>query len=139
MNLKHKYNCQKSSAALRNIPFQLTFDEWLAIWTASGHLHERGRNKNQFNMSRFNDIGPYAVGNVFIQRHEDNLTQAHTGSKRPPRDSDWAKNQELAHGRKVSVDYVTYDSIIGASRSTGLARDTISRRIHSQIPGYCYL
>ena len=137
--LKHKYNCQKNSAVLRGIDFLLTFDEWLNIWISSGHLDQRGCRTGQYNMSRINDIGPYAVGNVFIQKHEDNLSQAHRGCHRPPRDTEWARKQEQAHGQRVMVNHVSYDSIIGAHRATGLARDTIKRRIHGNVPGYCYL
>lgn len=54
------------------IEFKLTFEEWLRIWIDSGHLHERGRKKGQYVMSRKNDIGHYEVGNVFIQLCSEN-------------------------------------------------------------------
>jgi len=35
-------------------------------------------------MSRKNDIGPYAVGNVYIQTIDDNNREAHKGKPRDP-------------------------------------------------------
>ena len=73
--IKHKYNCQKGKAKHRGIDFNLTFDEWWEIWQQSGKWEQRGFRKGQYVMSRKNDIGPYAIGNVFIQPAEDNHSQ----------------------------------------------------------------
>lgn len=66
-----KYRRQKYSAKYRGIPFELTFDEWMKIWTGSGHWHERGRGKG-YVMARFGDKGPYAIGNVKIITNAEN-------------------------------------------------------------------
>jgi len=58
------------------IQFLLSFEEWLSIWQASGHFHERGCKKGQYVMSRYNDIGNYEVGNVFIQQQDGNHKDA---------------------------------------------------------------
>jgi hypothetical protein len=58
---EHKYN-----ALLRGIPFELTFEEWLQIWNASGKLDRRGRGVDKYVMARNGDAGPYKVGNVRI-------------------------------------------------------------------------
>lgn len=68
--LAHKYN-----ASIRNIDFLLTFEEWIQIWVESGHLHERGCKRGQYCMARFGDKGPYAVGNVKIILHKDNIAE----------------------------------------------------------------
>ena len=73
--IKHKYNCQKSKAKHRGIDFELTFDQWWNIWERSGKWDQRGYKKGQYVMSRKNDIGPYAIDNVFIQLSEDNHKQ----------------------------------------------------------------
>jgi hypothetical protein len=58
--------------ARRNMGFHLTFDEWMTIWTESGHFHERGLGG--YVMARNNDSGPYAIGNVkIITQRENNL------------------------------------------------------------------
>ena len=72
---RNKYSCQKSKAKHRGIEFTLTFDEWWDIWQQSGKYEQRGFRKGQYVMSRYNDTGPYAVGNVFIQSCEDNHRQ----------------------------------------------------------------
>ncbi len=63
---KHKFHTQKSLAKRRGIPFELTFEQWLDVWQASGKLAERGRKKGQYCMARKGDKGAYAVGNVEI-------------------------------------------------------------------------
>lgn len=77
-NLKHAFQIHRHSAEkVRNIPFLLTFHEWLQIWTDSGHLLERGRGRGKYCMARFGDAGPYAVGNVQIILHTENTSEGH--------------------------------------------------------------
>ena len=76
---KEKYNSQKRRAKARNIGFFLTFEQWKDIWIASGKWGQRGVGRGKYNMSRIGDTGPYAVNNVFIQSHDDNLSDAHKG------------------------------------------------------------
>jgi hypothetical protein len=70
------YTDQKKNAGTRGIPFWLTFEEWLGIWKASGHLAERGRRRGQYVMARFGDRGAYETGNVEIIPAEVNLNQS---------------------------------------------------------------
>jgi hypothetical protein len=72
---------QKYSANLRNIDFLLTFDEWYNFWLDSGHLHERGRRRNQYCMARFNDTGPYALGNIKIITNFENVSEGNVGKE----------------------------------------------------------
>lgn len=67
-----RFCAQKGSSKQRGIPFRLTFDEWLEIWSESGHLKDRGL----YCMSRKNDEGAYEVGNVFIQTIANNSRDA---------------------------------------------------------------
>ena len=69
---KAEYYQHRVNARVRGVAFELTFDEWLAIWEASGHLHERGRGRGKYCMARDGDKGPYAVGNVKIVLYEEN-------------------------------------------------------------------
>lgn len=71
-----QYKAQRKNARARKIPFLLTYEEWLQVWTESGHLEERGRLAHQYVMSRVGDVGPYAVGNVFIQTSSQNSKDA---------------------------------------------------------------
>jgi len=75
-SIKEKYWAQKSQAKNRGIEFKLTFDQWWDIWQTSGKWEERGRNKGQYVMSRFNDCGAYEINNVFIQTNANNNRDA---------------------------------------------------------------
>jgi hypothetical protein len=79
-----KFNRQRHQAKRRGKEFLLSFDEWLDIWDQSGHWQDRGKGKGKYNMSRYNDQGPYAVGNVFIQSHEGNASDGHKGIPKTP-------------------------------------------------------
>lgn len=70
------YCDHKSRAKSRGIGFLLAFEEWLKIWTDSGHIQERGHWKGTYVMARFGDKGPYAVGNVRICTAEENCVEA---------------------------------------------------------------
>jgi len=66
---------QKHNAvSVRHIEWRLTFPEWMAIWLASGHFHERGRGG--YVMARYGDIGPYSVTNVKIITHSQNSVES---------------------------------------------------------------
>lgn len=73
--LKKHFSDQRTAAARRCIPFLLSFQEWLQIWTDSGHLVERGRGIGRYCMARFGDAGAYRVGNVRIIRNEENRAE----------------------------------------------------------------
>ena len=77
--LRHKFHCQRGSAKLRGIEWDLTYDKWLEIWVTSGHLNERGCGIGMYCMSRFGDQGPYSESNVFIQLWTKNTSDAHKG------------------------------------------------------------
>jgi hypothetical protein len=67
--------------------FELSFKEWWDIWEKSGHWDERGKCKGQYVMSRVDDMGPYKVGNVFIQTNTQNIKDSWTTAQRGNRNS----------------------------------------------------
>jgi hypothetical protein len=71
---KQNFCVQRWHAGRRGVEWNLTFEEWLQIWNDSGKLHLRGRGKGKYCMARFNDVGPYALGNVYITTNEKNNT-----------------------------------------------------------------
>lgn len=75
------FKAQKSNAKTRGIPFLLTFKQWLAIWTESGKLDQRGRGAKKFCMCRHGDAGPYEVGNVFIGTGRENVRTGNLGKE----------------------------------------------------------
>jgi len=74
---------QKNNALTRGIPFLLSFEQWLDIWTESGKLSQRGRGAEKFCMCRHEDIGPYEVGNVFIGINRENVRAGNLGKEVP--------------------------------------------------------
>lgn len=70
--VRNTNNSRRVDANGNLIEFRLSFQEWLNIWTRSGHLMERGRKFHQYVMSRYNDIGHYEPNNVFIQSQAEN-------------------------------------------------------------------
>lgn len=64
---------QKASAKQRGVPFAMTFEQWLNVWTTSGKLRERGAGTGRYVMGRHFDRGGYSSSNVSIIPHEQNL------------------------------------------------------------------
>lgn len=82
-------------AATRKVEFLLTFDEWLKIWIDSGQIDNRGTKRGKYVMARFGDQGPYAVGNVKIILHTENIREAHKGKVVSQKTKEkWAKSYE---------------------------------------------
>jgi hypothetical protein len=70
---KGMYTLHKINAKRRGIEFELTPNQWKAIWFMSGHWRQRGPRMGQYVMCRVGDAGPYAWGNVFIGPAKVNL------------------------------------------------------------------
>ena len=62
---------QKENAQSRGIGWTLTLPQWVAIWRESGHFAERGNGG--YVMARSGDVGPYALGNVYITTSAQNI------------------------------------------------------------------
>lgn len=96
---KKAYKQHKDSAKYdRRIEFLLTFEEWLKFWQDSGKLEQRGRCKGQYCMARFNDIGPYVLGNIKIILHGENLAECRLGK---PRTEEVKKKIAISHTGKT--------------------------------------
>jgi hypothetical protein len=93
MEIKRHFDKQKANSKFRGIEFALTFEQWWDIWQQSGKWDQRGCKKGQYVMSRVGDVGPYAVGNVFIQQHKQNSIDANFGRKHRPRTQEWREKQ----------------------------------------------
>lgn len=75
------YLVQRQAAKKRDIDWLLTFEEWLAIWMASGSWENRGCGIGKFCMARHGDTGPYAAANVSIQSSQQNSFDGGFGGK----------------------------------------------------------
>jgi len=76
-NLRWQFQIHRCGAKRSGTGFELTFEQWLSIWKKSGKLHLRGRGRGRYVMGRNNDSGPYAVGNVKIITHRQNIREYH--------------------------------------------------------------
>ena len=71
---------QREAPKQREVEFLLTFEEWWAIWEASGKWEQRGRDTEAIcAWPDYGDAGPYAIGNVKICTNEENNSEAHSG------------------------------------------------------------
>jgi hypothetical protein len=65
-----KYNVQKQKAKARGIGFHLSFEEWWDFW--GDNWESRGAAPESLVMCRYNDIGDYAVGNIYLDTFSNN-------------------------------------------------------------------
>lgn len=70
-----KFKYQKYEAKRRKVEWLLSYDEWWAIWEASGKWELRGNYGGGYVMSRPGDVGPYSVANVVITPHIENVAE----------------------------------------------------------------
>lgn len=77
-----KFQCHRSAAKHRGVPFTLTYEEWLAIW--GDLLEHRGQGPGKYHMARHGDQGGYEVGNVSIVLGAANLADGQRGRIKPP-------------------------------------------------------
>ena len=73
---KQKYNNHKQNAKYRGIAFEITFDEWYNWWLSNGvdKHQEHDHNKNSLCMCRYNDAGPYKLGNIYCDNRSANVS-----------------------------------------------------------------
>jgi hypothetical protein len=98
--LKNHFQDHKQNARERGVAFLLTFEEWLGIWIASDHLHERGPRRDQYCMARFNDAGAYEMGNVEIITSGENSRRARLTPFTPEAMAVFARIGKASKGRK---------------------------------------
>lgn len=75
----YAYRAHQEGAADRGISFELDFFEWWDIWKDLYHL--RGSGDDKYCMARFGDVGPYAVGNVYITTNRQNRQDYYSSEK----------------------------------------------------------
>ena len=100
--MKTKYNEHRQNAYRRKIEFNLTYDEWMNIWLQSGHWQDRGRGAGKYVMCRYGDVGPYAIGNVYIGTQEHNGYVANVGRQQDP-SSVVKRSKALKNKKKTST------------------------------------
>lgn len=87
-----RFQEQRRRARQRGIDWLLTFKEWWGVWTESGKWDERGRSKAlSAVMSRYGDVGPYALGNVHITTLSANFIES------------WESAPNRIHGGRLKI------------------------------------
>jgi hypothetical protein len=89
---KMRYHQHKASAKRRGIEFDMTFDEWWAIWEP--HFDQRGPMRVDLQMCRNGDDGAYRPGNVHIATGERNMAEAKVSMATRAIRSDWVFDGE---------------------------------------------
>jgi hypothetical protein len=128
---RSRYSNHKACAKRRGIPFDLTFEEWFAIWEASGHFEERGRSRHEYHMARHGDRGSYAVGNVKIITASENIKEikGKKGRKRSPFSEEHRRRLSEAHtGKKASAKTRKKLSALRKGAKMSLSADERMRR-----------
>jgi len=69
---RQAFTANRRSAKQRGIAWNLTYEEWVAIWDASGNWNRRGRGRDRYCMARKGDSGPYETGNVYVCTNLEN-------------------------------------------------------------------
>jgi hypothetical protein len=123
--LLYAYRDHERRAQKRNIPFRLTYEQWLQVWTDSGHLHERGRLGHEYCMSRYGDAGSYELGNVFIQTNSQNISQAQRNRSRTPETCERIRQARLGKTSGMSGRSPWNKGVTGSTRNKNLVKDTI--------------
>ena len=72
---KARYRDQRRSAKERGIPFNLTYEEWYNWYLSQGvdKNIRQGKDGNCWCMCRYNDSGPYELGNIYLDTNSNNV------------------------------------------------------------------
>jgi hypothetical protein len=132
-NAKCKYSAHRSSANKRNIPFNLTFDEWYNWWLAHGedkNLSQPSRNGNTLCMCRKNDIGPYALSNIYCDTIRNNTKTYHQHT---------TQYTPTHPGKRIKTPLGIFDSALQAALAHGKNANWIAYRLRKHPVDYYYI
>lgn len=144
------YTRSKADAKRRGIPFLFTFEEWKQWWIDTGRWAMRGRKAGCYQMCRYNDIGPYALGNVYCDTIEANSKLPHAGTTRPsewagkisaalcgkPKSAEHAKALAAARlGKRYKTPAGVFDTSGECAEATGIKKATVMWRCKNNFNG----
>lgn len=121
-----RYKNQRNAAMYRQIPWEMTFEQWLSVWRESGKWEQRGKGRGGYCMARRGDTGPYSVENVYITTCDDNVRdyQAELKFRGVTCADGWKRLPERADvvGKKVSKSYAALGRGKGWTHTTRRSR-----------------
>jgi hypothetical protein len=147
---KQGYTRSKADAKRRGIEFEFTFDEWKIWWLETGKWELRGKKAGCYQMCRKNDVGPYAVWNVYCDTVEANSRLPHAGIKRSAewvakigntlrgraKSASHAKALAAAHlGKRYKTPAGVFDTSAECEAATGVKRATVMWRCKNNFQG----
>lgn len=91
---RKKYAQHKANAQRRGIEFDITFEEWWAIWEP--RYAERGPYRGQLGMCRTRDEGAYRPGNVRLDTPRNNSREHHVVVSQRQFAQAWDDNPDAA-------------------------------------------
>lgn len=74
-NLLELYYANMRNAAKRNIPYELTFKQWLDAWGESILERNRGKGDNRLRLERIDKTQGYKVGNIHLAKRQTRQTK----------------------------------------------------------------
>jgi hypothetical protein len=95
-----RFKQQRRRATARGIGWQLSFEQWLGLWLASGKWHLRGSGSDKFVMARRGDVGPYSPDNCFICPFEQNVADGHRFRSGKPAGRGWTLREGARFSRR---------------------------------------
>ena len=134
------YRTQRNNARSRKIDWNLSYEEWITWWLSTGHFNQRGRYTGEYCMCRFNDTGPYELGNIYCATLVENTKAALCGKKKSEE-----HRAKLAEGleinrpknkKKVYTKDKTFESISEAARYYGMSSEGVARRVRKPRDDY---
>jgi hypothetical protein len=128
---KLRFRDHRKGARTRNIPFQLTFEEWYNWWLAQGEDRNipRVNDSTTLCMCRIGDQGPYSINNIYCATRRQNTIDGH-------------KNNPNISGRyrkKMRTPSGTFQSKIEAAKALKVHTTTLSKWLISKPTEYYYL
>ena len=145
------FRAQVNNSRRRNIPFLMTFTEWWTWWQEDDRWSRRGMGADAFVMSRYGDLGPYSLENVFCTTHTDNIINMGDASKqaRDKKIQDSWDNGRVCHlsgkrenhpkAKAVMTPQGLFGNATLAAEAFGLTRQAAATRVRTGYPGWHYV
>jgi hypothetical protein len=117
------YRTQKKKSEIRNIDFEMTFDEWYQWWLSHGIDRQQplGKTAKGWCMCRVGDQGGYKLDNIYLATRSQNSKDGKTNFPPTGRKSGFARRVQTPDG--------IFDSIYTASDYYDVTPEAIGWRI----------
>lgn len=113
---------RRYAVKVRGVEWDLSLTQWWSIWHQSGFWEKRGRHAHAYCMCRRGDVGPYAVGNVFIALfrenssvHPNKKTNLPMGVLRPVNENCGYRATRRINGKKIYLGTFATADLAGAA------------------------